>query len=62
MAELFTKPSFYDPLLAGKDPLAGFHANTHLAQVWMFGFRHRLLLLPAQLLAMHDHASCIKAS
>ncbi len=33
LAEQFTKPNFYDPLVAGNDPLAGFHANTHLAQV-----------------------------
>lgn len=33
LAQLFTKPNFYEPLLAGEDPLAGLHANTHLAQV-----------------------------
>ena len=33
LAELFTKPSFYVPVVALKDPLPGLHANTHLAQV-----------------------------
>ena len=31
-AALFDKPAFWDPLLAGADPLPGLHANTHLAQ------------------------------
>lgn len=30
---MFTKPSFYDPLVALEDPLGGLHSNTHLAQV-----------------------------
>ncbi|KAK9805585.1 hypothetical protein WJX72_006497 [[Myrmecia] bisecta] len=33
MADLFTKPAFFEPLVAKQDPLAGLHANTHLAQV-----------------------------
>ena len=33
LAGLFVKPSFYEPLVALQDPLAGLHANTHLAQV-----------------------------
>jgi hypothetical protein len=33
MAELFTKPRFFEPLVQNRDPLAGLHANTHLAQV-----------------------------
>lgn len=32
LAGLFVKPSFYEPLVALQDPLAGLHANTHLAQ------------------------------
>ena len=32
LAHAFTKPAFYDPLVALEDPLAGLHANTHLAQ------------------------------
>ena len=33
LARLFTKPAFYEPLVALEDPLSGLHANTHLAQV-----------------------------
>lgn len=33
LADRFQKRSFLDPLAAGGDPLAGLHANTHLAQV-----------------------------
>ncbi len=33
MAQLFDKKKFFDPVAAGKDMLAGLHANTHLAQV-----------------------------
>lgn len=32
-AKLFTKPRFFQPLSQNTDPLAGLHANTHLAQV-----------------------------
>lgn len=32
-ARLFTKPRFFEPLSQNTDPLAGLHANTHLAQV-----------------------------
>ncbi len=32
-AHWFDKPIFYRPLIEGKDPLPGLHANTHLAQV-----------------------------
>lgn len=32
LAQRFTKPSFYTPLVFGEDPLANLHANTHLAQ------------------------------
>ncbi|KAK2076024.1 hypothetical protein QBZ16_001360 [Prototheca wickerhamii] len=38
-AQRFDKPAFLDPLLAGKDPLPGLHANTHLAQVNGFAAR-----------------------
>lgn len=31
MAHLFDKPSWFDPMVAGSDVLAGKHANTHLA-------------------------------
>ena len=33
LAGAFIKPSFFRPLLQGRDALAGIHANTHLAQV-----------------------------
>ena len=33
LAGLFVKPMFWEPLVALQDPLAGLHANTHLAQV-----------------------------
>ena len=33
LARLFVRPEFFDPLVAGNDPLAGLHANTYLAQV-----------------------------
>lgn len=33
LAEAFTKPRFFEPLLQNTDPLPGLHANTHLAQV-----------------------------
>ncbi len=32
-ARRFDKPAFLEPLLQGRDPLPGLHANTHLAQV-----------------------------
>jgi hypothetical protein len=34
-AQLFTKPRFFEPLSQNTDPLAGLHANTHLAQARM---------------------------
>ena len=33
LARLFVRPDFFEPLVAGNDPLAGLHANTYLAQV-----------------------------
>ncbi len=33
LAEQFTKPNFFEPLVAGEDTLPNRHANTHLAQV-----------------------------
>lgn len=33
LARLFDKAAFLEPLIAGRDALAGHHANTHLAQV-----------------------------
>ncbi len=33
LARLFVRPEFFEPLVAGNDPLAGLHANTYLAQV-----------------------------
>ena len=33
LARLFDKPRWFEPLAAGRDALAGLHANTHLAQV-----------------------------
>ncbi|GAB4818253.1 hypothetical protein N2152v2_005299 [Parachlorella kessleri] len=38
-AHHFDKPSFYRPMVEGKDMLAGLHANTHLAQANGFGAR-----------------------
>lgn len=40
LADLFVKPTFYDPLVAGTDVLEGRHANTHMAQVNGFAARH----------------------
>ncbi|CAL8460830.1 g361 [Coccomyxa elongata] len=39
LAEAFTKPRFFQPLLQNTDPLPGLHANTHLAQVNGFAAR-----------------------
>ena len=39
MARLFDKKAFYAPMVAGRDVLAGHHANTHLAQA--VGFAER---------------------
>ncbi|KAL4441795.1 hypothetical protein ABPG77_003711 [Micractinium sp. CCAP 211/92] len=50
-ARWFDKPSFLQPLLEGKDPMPGLHANTHLAQVQGFAARYEHLGDPQGLLA-----------
>ncbi|KAL4434022.1 hypothetical protein ABPG75_000463 [Micractinium tetrahymenae] len=51
-ARWFDKPSFLQPLLAGRDPMPGLHANTHLAQVQGFAARYEHLGDPQGLLAV----------
>ncbi len=62
LAHAFDKPRFYEPLATGQDPLAGIHANTHLAQVRGAGGAARMawspgvLCMPRQVAMRAQHA------
>lgn len=53
-ARRFDKPAFLQPLLDGRDPMPGLHANTHLAQVQGFAARYEHLGDPQGLLAVRN--------
>ncbi|KAL6784122.1 hypothetical protein ACKKBG_A04880 [Auxenochlorella protothecoides x Auxenochlorella symbiontica] len=53
-ARRFDKPAFLEPLLQGRDPLPGLHANTHLAQVNGFAARYDSMGDKAGATAVHN--------
>lgn len=60
-ALFFSKPSFYQPLVKGKDTLPGRHANTHLAQVNGFAANYHYTGDPLSRTAVENFMQVIHA-